>query len=1128
MTQVRSAKAGLAVLLATSILASPAFAQTTGGLPASAGLEQGFLNPPNSARPRVWWHWMNGNISKEGIRQDIDWMSRVGIGGLQNFDAALETPQVVDKRLVYMTPEWKDAFRYAAGLAQEKGLELTVAASPGWSETGGPWVKPADGMKKLVWSETVVAGGRALTAPLAAPPNVTGPFQDIGFARNFAAADLGRAPPQFFQDVAVLAYRVPDEAKPLLSPKLSANGTPLTQGDQAADGKYQTGVEVPLGASTSYLTADFGSAQTVRSVSLAIAGGAGIFVRTSLRPVLEAEDGQGGWRKVADLPLDGGVQTTVSFAPVTAKTFRVALAPIPPAPDAGSFLGSVPGAVILPLFDAKPKATATVSELRFYGEPRVDRAEVKAGFGLVEDYYALGEHAPPEASGVAPGAVLDLTSKMSADGRLDWRAPPGRWKILRLGYSLVGTTNHPAPVEATGLEVDKYDGVAVKNYLETYLAMVRGAAGPDLFGQQGVRAVLTDSIEVGASNWTGDLIAKFQSLRGYDPRPWLPALTGEVIGSRAQSDAFLYDFRRTLADLIASQHYGQVAATAHENGLKVYGEALESGRPSLGDDMAMRRHADIPMAALWTYALDKTPRWELVGDMKGAASVAHIYGQNLAAAESLTAAFSPWAFAPSDLQPIIDLEFASGINRPVIHTSVHQPTEKAPGLSLGPFGQYFNRHDTWAEMAKPWVDYLSRSAYLLQQGRNYADVAYFYGEDSPVTVLYRSGPPADLPKRYAFDFVNPDVVLDQLSVQGHDLVAKSGASYRVLYLGGSSPRMTLPVLKRLGELARGGATIVGKAPTSSPSLKDDPAAFAALVHELWSGAPTTQVGQGRVIATQDVEQALQDLGVEPDFDGGQDAKDHQTLFVHRRLADGDVYFLTNRENRILNLQARFAVTGRAPEIWRADTGRGQPVSYKTDGATTVVPLTLAPRDSFFVVFRRVAPAPAQDIAQTQWAPLAAKIGPWNVSFEEGRGAPAGATLAALAPLNENADAGVKYFSGVATYRSTLTVPKALPKGAPVMLDLGRVGDVAEVRVNGQSLGYAWRAPYQIDVGAALRPGANQLEVRVANLWVNRLVGDAQPGTKPVAFTTLPTYKADAPLRPSGLIGPVQLLAPTTR
>jgi hypothetical protein len=142
MTQVRSAKAGLAVLLATSILASPAFAQTTGGLPASAGLEQGFLNPPNSARPRVWWHWMNGNISKEGIRQDIDWMSRVGIGGLQNFDAALETPQVVDKRLVYMTPEWKDAFRYAAGLAQEKGLELTVAASPGWSETGGRGSNP--------------------------------------------------------------------------------------------------------------------------------------------------------------------------------------------------------------------------------------------------------------------------------------------------------------------------------------------------------------------------------------------------------------------------------------------------------------------------------------------------------------------------------------------------------------------------------------------------------------------------------------------------------------------------------------------------------------------------------------------------------------------------------------------------------------------------------------------------------------------------------------------------------------------------------------------------------------------------------------------------------------------------
>ena len=219
-----------------------------------------------------------------------------------------------------------------------------------------------------------------------------------------------------------------------------------------------------------------------------------------------------------------------------------------------------------------------------------------------------------------------------------------------------------------------------------------------------MRTLVTDSTEVGPSNWTPRLIERFKSLRGYDPTPWLPVLSGVVIGSRTRSDAFLYDFRQTLAELHASEHYGTVATVAHEHGLKVYGEALEDGRPTLGDDMTMRSHTDVPMSALWTYPRGAQPRPTYLGDTKGAASVAHIYGQNLVAAESMTSAFSPWAFAPSDLRRIIDLEFVQGVNRPVIHTSVHQPVDdKVPGLSLAIFGQYFTRHETWAALARPWM-----------------------------------------------------------------------------------------------------------------------------------------------------------------------------------------------------------------------------------------------------------------------------------------------------------------------------------------------------------------------------------------------------------------------------------------
>jgi hypothetical protein len=636
-----------------------------------------------------------------------------------------------------------------------------------------------------------------------------------------------------------------------------------------------------------------------------------------------------------------------------------------------------------------------------------------------------------------------------------------------------------------------------------------------------VRAIVTDSIEVGSSNWTPRLLEQFGRLRGYDARPWLPALTGVVIGTRARTDAFLYDWRRTLADLMAGEHYGTVAAVAHEHGLKVYGEALESARVTLGDDMAMRSHANVPMAAMWTYRPEFGPNPTAIADMRGAASVSHIYGQNLVAAESMTSAMAPWAFAPSDLRPMIDMEFASGVNLPVIHTSVHQPLgdDRKPGLSLAIFGQYFNRNETWAGMARPWVDYMARSGWMLQQGRFYADVAYFYGEEAPLVALYKHGQPADAPRRYAYDFVNADALLHRLSVKDGDLVSASGARYRVLYLGGSSARMTVATLRRLHALAAQGATIVGTAPVATPGLADDPAAFAALVRQMWSGAPVTRVGKGRVVAGRDVEAALAQTGRKPDF-SVQDT-DTPLVFVHRRLLDGDVYFVTNRAGKSVNTEARFNVRGKAAEFWHADTGRMQPASYRADRGATVVPLALDANESVFVVFRRPAAAPAVTVKAPSWSEAVTLAGDWAIRFD-GLAAPAAVAHGTTGSLAASADPQVRYFSGTSVYTRTFTLPPGVTPGTPLKLDLGRVGDVAEVLVNGKPAGIAWKPPYEVDVGSLVVAGANTVEVRVANLWVNRLIGDAQPGATKVTFTAAPTYKADAPLRPSGLIGPVTL------
>jgi hypothetical protein len=1093
-------------------------------LPAAAAandlLAAGFGTPPQSARPRVWWHWLNGNVTKEGIRKDLDWMARSGLGGLQNFDAEMMTPQLVAKRLPYMSPEWADAFRFAAVLAEERQLEFGIAASPGWSETGGPWVRPEDGMKKLVWSETVVEGGRPLALQLAPLPRTTGPFQDLFVQPDIMGQRPDRAKlASLGGEIAVVA--VPAAAalplpavragdKTLDAARLSAG----TEGDVAE-------IAAPSNGQPAIVTLDYPAPQTVRSATVWFPGAATLFDRASLHGMLEASDDGAAWRKVADLPL-GTVPGSAGFAPVTAAHFRVVVT-AQPAPPNPAFM-PVPGADPGPFAAFGQAKGLRLGQLVLSGDAKVNQFEAKAGFATADDYYALDAGVDPGENGAAPAAVVDLSGKVGADGLLRWTPPNGSWKIVRLGWSLTGIENHPATPEATGLEVDKYDAKAVRGYLDHYLGQYERAAGKGMVGARGVRAIVTDSIEVGSSNWTPRLLEQFKRLRGYDARPWLPALAGVVIGNRARTDAFLYDYRRTLADLIASEHYGTVASVARARGLKVYGEALESARVTLGDDMAMRSHSNVPMAAMWTYRPEFGPNPTAIADMRGAASVSHLYGQNLVAAESMTSAMAPWAFAPADLRPMIDLEFASGVNLPVIHTSVHQPLDddKKPGLSLAIFGQYFNRNETWAGMARPWVDYMARSSYLLQQGRFYADVAYFYGEEAPLVTLYKHGQPADAPRRYAYDFVNPDALLHKLSVKEGDLVAASGARYRVLFLGGSSRHMTLATLRRLQALAEQGATIVGPAPTSSPGLADDPASFRALVRRMWSGAPVTRIGKGRVIGGTDVEAALASLGQAPDVDiaGGAGA---QLLFVHRRLADGELYFVTNRAATAVTAEARFNVRGKAAEFWHADTGRAEAASYRSASDGTTVPLALGPNESVFVVFRRPARAPAVTLAAPAWSQAATLDRGWSVRFD-GLAAPGPIANAGLGSLAASPDPQVKYFSGTTVYRNSFTLPAGVRPGAPLELDLGQVGDVAEVLVNGKPAGIAWKPPYQLDIGALVVDGANTVEVRVANLWVNRLIGDAQPGAAKVTFTAAPTYKADAPLRPAGLIGPVVLRA----
>jgi hypothetical protein len=507
--------------------------------------------------------------------------------------------------------------------------------------------------------------------------------------------------------------------------------------------------------------------------------------------------------------------------------------------------------------------------------------------------------------------------------------------------------------------------------------------------------------------------------------------------------------------------------------------------------------------------------------------VAHIYGQNLAAAESMTAAAAPWAWSPATLKPTADQEFLNGINRIVIHESAHQPlVGKAPGLTLGPYGQWFNRNETWAEQAGSWIDYLARTSYMLQQGHFAADLIYFYGEDSNLTAIFENSAP-DVPAGYGFDYINADGLIHELRVVNGRITTPGGTSYRVLGLDPYSRHMSLPVLRAIHKLVEDGAIVTGPKPQDDPSLADDQAEFHRLSDELFgTGTGVHTLGKGSVHAGQNLNDVFAALHLQPDFDFTRPESDTRLLFVHRKLADCDVYFVDNRSDRTEQVDATFRVTGKAPELWYAETGKGVPTSFKIADGRTTLPLKLEPWGTVFVVFHKSTQETSNPVSGDPEKLLATLHGPWNVSFPPNWGAPASISMNELSSWSENHDAGVKYFSGTGTYTHTLTAsPDWFKPGAQVWIDLGEVKNLAEVTVNGKSLGIVWHAPYRVDATAALKSGTNELTIKVTNAWVNRLIGDQQPGaTTRYTFADVKPYTANSPLLPSGLLGPVRIFA----
>lgn len=1007
-------------------------------------LREGFCNPPREDRPEVWWHWMDGNISRDGILKDLEWMHRSGIGGVHIFDAGISMPQVVKEKLVYMRPEWKSAFRYALEVADSLGMTVTIPSSPGWSATGGPWVPVKDAMKRLVWRESRIEGGHRVNLVLPEPYSNKGRFQNVPLGNDMDDVSSMRLKTDlYYEDIAVVAVRLAENDHTLeeRSATVSASGGNFTVA-LLSDGDLSAYKRLPLGKTEDYawIQYEFPSPETFSSVSLAgerLHGSAAI---------LQASDDGKTFREVARIGTGGTVQQTVSFAPVTGRLFRL---------------------VITNPANPGPVKYSKVSEFNLFGPARIEHAEEKAGFAAAVD---LHRHPTPvNAGGPFTREVLDVSSYVK-DGVLDWEAPAGRWKILRFGYALTGKVNHPSPLEATGLEVDKLDPRAFSAYLREYFDRFKEIAGP-LMGERGLQYVLTDSYEAGPQTWTPAMMTEFKTRRGYDLLPWMPVLTGDIIGSVAESERFLFDWRRTIGELFA-ENYDRITEISREYGLKGrYSESHEGGRGYLVDGMDVKRSAQVPMSACWM------PNRQGIGgsaraDIRESASVAHVFGQNIVAAESFTASGLDgrgWSYAPAELKRVADLELSEGLNHFVIHESPHQPVDSlVPGLGLMTFGQWFSRNETWAHEAKGWTDYLARSSYMLRAGNYMADVLIYYGEDTNITAKYAGGLPGYVPEGFDYDFINSTGLLRDLA-----------KPYSVLCIDDDAPEFRSPeVAAKLASLEKAGMA---------------------------------------VCTPKELDSVLKKMKIQPDV-----VLPSGMAWVHRHTPDSEIYWLSRPGKEGAQVVASFRIKGKKPLIWHPETGLMEEVTYRQEKGRTIVNLEMGPDDAVFVVFHGKGPK-MQTIAKKPVTEEYEFNAPWTVRFQDGRGAPESAVFQSLSSLSESENPLIRYFSGTADY--TTRFKWAGTNAGKQILDLGEVYDMARVFVNGRDCGLVWKAPYRMDISRMLQPGQNEIRVEVTNVWTNRIIGDLRPdGGKRVTWTSMQFYTAESPLRPSGLVGPVKLIS----
>lgn len=1054
---------------------------------AQPALRESFNNPPEEAKPWCFWYWMFGAVSKAGIKADLEAMYQAGLGGtyLMPIKSPEQWPHYPNP-VSQLTPEWWEMVRYSMQIADSLGLKLGMHICDGFALAGGPWITPEESMQKVVWSDTIVRGGK-LNVVLPQPESYKGYYDDIAL------------------------YAIPCSAKdnneePIITMSEGMTTTKDGTGFAASSKDFYSIAPKDGGFWIQY---EYKQPFTCRNIEVVLSGNN---YQAHRLKVMASDDGV-NFRFVKQLvPARQGWQNTDEnsthvIPATTARYFRFYWTPE----------GSEPGCEDMDA--AKWKPNLKIKALVLGSEPKISQWEGKAGF-VWRVAARTTDAEVPQTDCIKKDEILNLTASMK-NGVLTTRLPKGTWKLLRMGHTSTGHINATGGA-GKGLECDKFDAVAVKKQFDHWFGKAFTETDPAL-ARRVLKYMHVDSWECGSQNWSDNFPDEFRIRRGYDLMPYLPLLSGMPIESIEFSENVLRDVRTTIAELIVDVFYKVLAEQAKAYDCEFSAECVAPTMVS--DGLLHYREVDRPMGEFWL----RSPTHDKPNDMLDAISGAHIYGKRIIQAEGFTQVRGVWDEHPGMLKALLDRNFALGINKMFYHVYTHNPyVDRKPGMTLDGIGLFFQRDQTWWKQGKAFVDYTARCQALLQYGVPVTDIAVFTGEEVPrrailpdrlvpslpgifgkervesekIRLANIKEPQRELPvgvhhsanmadpekwvnpmRGYAYDSFNKDALLRLAEAKDGRMILPGGASYKVLVLPLPHPMNpdNLPLSKEVREKV----DALRKAGVIIPELPYTAEDFSA-------------------------------YGLERDVIVPEDI-----AWTHRCGEEADIYFIANQQDRERQIIVSLRINTGQPELWNPVTGEiVRASSWKEQNNRTLVDLTLAANESVFIVFsnddkKAGLSGELSDISHSDL-----RVKEWQVTFPAINKT---VVRSSLFDWSKEEDETIRYYSGTAIYHAEFDW-KNSKEDARIFIDLGNVANIATIRVNGWDCGTVWTAPLYTEITKALKKGKNSIEIEVANTWANAIKG-ADKGKAPFkGIWTNGKYrmKEDALLE-AGLMGPLQII-----